>query len=67
MPVLIKNQILTKLAISVSNGPIFKNLDTFPMFFGVRNWMDTLSKSKKDPKRPKMTYTAVLGLSQRSK
>jgi len=28
-----KSQFLTKLAISASNEPIFKNLDNFPMFF----------------------------------
>jgi len=34
-----KSPFLTKLAISASTEPIFKILDTFPMFFGVKNQM----------------------------
>ena len=42
----LKSQILKKLAILASNEPILIILDTFPMLFGVRNWIKTLSKSK---------------------
>jgi hypothetical protein len=55
-----KSQILTKLAISASNEPIFKVLDTYPMFFGVRNSMDTLSKLKNNLKMPQIQFNAIL-------
>jgi hypothetical protein len=55
-----KSQILIKLAISASNEPILKILDIIPMFFGVRNSMDTLSKPKNCLKIPQIRFIAIL-------
>ncbi len=63
----LKYPILEKLAISASTEPIFKILDTFPMFFGVWNWMDTLSKPENSPKMCKTNICAVFGASERPK
>ena len=49
LPILIKKSIFDLLAISTSNEPIFKILDTFPIFFGVRNQLNILLKSTNDP------------------